>query len=1069
MCGVAGFLDFHRSTSAEQLDATVRRMRDALVHRGPDDAGVWVDAATGIAIGHRRLSIIDLSPLGRQPMMSASGRYVIAFNGEIYNFVALRRELGALGAEFRGQSDTEVILAAVDAWGLSAALDRFNGMFAIALWDREQRALYLARDRFGEKPMYYGLAGHSLVFGSEIKALRTHPAFDATIDRASLSQYLRLSYVPTPRSIFVGIKKLPAGTWLRIASALDVERTPEVYWSMRQVAERAVANPFDGSEEDAVHELTRLIGESVRMRMVADVPLGAFLSGGIDSSTVVALMHAQSSRPVRTFTIGFAEQAYNEARAAKKIAKHLGTDHTELYVSPEESRAVIPRLPELYDEPFADASQIPTFLLAQMARRHVTVSLSGDGGDELFGGYNRYQWAERIWRRLKYLPPKARSLLASTVLAARPSGWAQTLEPFLSRLLRQRNVWDKLQKLGEILASRDSSDVYLRLVSTWKNPSDVVLGVSEPENGISAALDALPFTGFTERMMYADTVTYLPDDILVKVDRASMAVGLEARVPLLDAELVAFAWSLPLQMKVRGGKGKLALRRVLARYVPSELFERPKMGFGLPIDEWLRGPLRSWAESVLSEQRLRRDGYFDPRPIRQRWHEHVSNSHNWQYYLWPVLMFQTWIDASKPDMIGEADGNPAYAIPQLSSAPISPEAVIHRRLGQKTLQGPIKVLHLITGLNTGGAERMLSKLAPSMDCKRVTNVVVSMLEAGPQSVPLQAAGVPVFTLEMQRGVPNPGGALRFARHVRDFRPDVLQTWMPHADLLGTLVGSGCRVPNILWNIRCTIDDPATSGTSSTARRVLRRLSTIPRLAIANSSRGKEEHERAGYRCREWRIIPNGFDVDAYRPRPELRRRMRAELGIPQDALVVGLVARFHPMKDHATFCRAAGIAASRLPNLRYLLVGSSVTRDNEVLRTHVERCQIADRVTLLGERRDMVDLYQCMDVATLSSAYGEGFPNVLGEAMACGVPCVTTDVGDAAEIVADTGITVPVGDAEALARAWQVTLLKDRNERQAGSQAARNRVVAKYALRRIAEIYTDVYEEVVEAPEDRIM
>ncbi len=620
-------------------------MADSLTHRGPDDAGVWVSAECGIALGHRRLSIVDLSPAGHQPMRSATGRFVVAYNGEIYNHRELRDELAGQGHSFRGLSDTEVLLAAVEQWGFAKALERFDGMFAIALWDGIERELFLARDRFGEKPLYYGMVADTFLFGSELKALQAHPLFRADIDRGSLAQFLRFSYVPTPRSIFTNIKKLPQGTWTSVAWEARQSRPPTGYWSMQAVSLRGESRRFAGTEQEAADELDVLLRRSVRSRMVADVPLGAFLSGGIDSSIIVALMQAQSEQPIRTFTIGFQEARYNEAESAKAVASHLRTNHTELYVTPKEAQSVIPRLPSLYDEPFADSSQIPTFLVSQLARRHVTVALSGDGGDELFGGYNRYFWAESLWGPLSRLPTQARTLLATAIHAVRPSTfdrYFEALGPWLPVRLRQRIPGDKLQKLAEILVAKDAADLYFRLVSTWKNPGAVV-GFDEPMHEV---LQANPpkLRDFTERMMCADTVTYLPDDILVKVDRASMGVSLEARVPMLDPALAAFAWTLPKHLKVRDGKGKWLLREVLARYVPRRLFERPKMGFGVPIDMWLRGPLRDWAEGELSEKRLRGEGYFDPAPIRQKWREHLEGRRNWQHYLWCVLMFQAWLE-----------------------------------------------------------------------------------------------------------------------------------------------------------------------------------------------------------------------------------------------------------------------------------------------------------------------------------------------------------------------------------------------------------------------------------------
>jgi asparagine synthase (glutamine-hydrolysing) len=669
MCGIAGMLDLCRETSAEELETTVKLMAAALAHRGPDDGGVWVDPVAGIALGHRRLSVIDLSPQGHQPMMSASGRYVVAYNGEIYNYRELRDLLVASRHSFRSHSDTEVLLEAIEEWGFPGALTRLNGMFALALWDRSTSQLALARDRFGEKPLYFGTQGKTLLFGSELKALRAHPAFRPVIDRSALAQYLRFAYVPTPRCIYAGLQKLPPATWARVrrdGSGLDIEP----YWSMIDVACQGTQHRTRLSDGEAVEELDRLLRESIRIRMVADVPLGAFLSGGVDSSTVVALMQAQSPAPIRTYTMGFSERQYDEAAAAKAVATHLGTLHTELYVTPDEAQAVISILPLLYDEPFADSSQIPTFLVSKLARSEVTVVLSGDGGDELFGGYNRYVWAETIWRTLSAFPLRARSALATLLGLARPSiidHLSELLEPALPRRLRQRIPGDKIHKLSEVMSARDPDDLYLRLASTWKDPSAIV-GTDEPRHEL--LLDQPSnFSDFTERMMYCDTVTYLPDDILVKVDRATMGVSLEARVPMLDPSVASFAWSLPTHQRIRRGISKWIVREVLARYLPRSLFERPKMGFGVPIDTWLRGPLRDWAEALLSEDRLRSEGYFAPTPIRKKWQEHLSGRRNWQPDLWCILMFQAWLEHSSrvKTTPGRSDPRPLSSLTQHSS------------------------------------------------------------------------------------------------------------------------------------------------------------------------------------------------------------------------------------------------------------------------------------------------------------------------------------------------------------------------------------------------------------------
>ena len=624
----------------------LRRMGEAIAHRGPDDSGVWLDAYAGIGLSHRRLSVLDLSPAGHQPMVSGSGRYVIAFNGEIYNHLDLRRQLG--DRAWRGHSDTETLLAGFEFWGIEKTLQRAVGMFAIALWDRVDRSLILARDRMGEKPLYYGWQGDTFLFGSELKALKAHPAFQGEIDRDALALMLRHNYIPAPYSIYKGIRKLLPGTYLKLLMGKR-EGEPVHYWSVRGMAERGQAQPFAGSEAEAVMALEAHLLESIGLQMIADVPLGAFLSGGVDSSTVVALMQAKSSRPVKTFTIGFHEEGYDEAQHAKSVARHLGTEHTELYVMPKEAMNVIPRLPALYDEPFSDSSQIPTLLVSEMARRHVTVSLSGDGGDELFGGYNRYFWATNIWRRVGWAPQPIRAALAGALTALPPSAWNvvfRGLSRFLPVGWRYANPGDKLHKLAEILAVRTPEEIYLDLVSHWKQPTEVVHGTHEPPTVLTDSAQWAGLQDFEQRMMYLDQMTYLPDDILTKVDRAAMGVSLETRVPFLDHRVVEFAWSLPLSMKIHHGQGKWLLRQVLNRHVPKELIDRPKMGFGVPIDVWLRGPLKGWAEELLDEARLQREGYFDPRPIRRKWTEHLTGRRNWSYYLWDVLMFQAWLEAN---------------------------------------------------------------------------------------------------------------------------------------------------------------------------------------------------------------------------------------------------------------------------------------------------------------------------------------------------------------------------------------------------------------------------------------
>jgi asparagine synthase (glutamine-hydrolysing) len=648
MCGVTGLLTA-RNADRVDLSVVAGRMADTLAHRGPDDSGVWLDESAGVALAHRRLSIIDLSPAGAQPMLSPSGRFVIVFNGEIYNYVELRQELEGTSRKWRGHSDTEVLLAGFEAWGVGPTLEKVIGMFAFAAWDRHEHALVLARDPVGEKPMYYGWLGNVFAFGSELKALRAHPEFDADVDRGALALFLRHNYVPAPYSIYRGIHKLLPGTYLTLAAGRR-EPTITPYWSARLVSEAGTAAPLDLSDEEATSALDTLLRDAVGKQMMADVPLGAFLSGGIDSSTVVALMQAQSSRPVKTFTVGFFEAAYDEARHAASVARHLGTDHTELYVTAEQAQAVIPRLPRMYDEPFADSSQIPTFLIAQLARRHVTVALSGDAGDELFGGYNRYFWATELWRRMRRVPHASRVGAARLITSISPSTWSRVFDvggAFVPGRYRYANAGDRLHKLADLLAAQRPESIYLQLVSHWSSPESVVIDSVEPATALTDREGWARLPDFERRMMYLDLVTYLPDDILVKVDRAAMSVSLETRVPLLDRRVVRFAWQLPLHQKIRDGHGKWLLRQVLHRYVPRSLMERPKMGFGVPIDAWLRGPLRDWAEALLDEGRLTSEGYLRPASIRTKWSEHLSGRRNWAYGLWNVLMFQAWLEQSR--------------------------------------------------------------------------------------------------------------------------------------------------------------------------------------------------------------------------------------------------------------------------------------------------------------------------------------------------------------------------------------------------------------------------------------
>lgn len=651
MCGIAGlYAAFDPRLATREAAA---RMCAAIAHRGPDGEGFWVDAEAGVALGHRRLAIIDLSEAGFQPMASHSGRFLLDFNGEIFNYLDLRAELEASGTapNWRGHSDTEVLLEAIDRWGLEETLRRMEGQFAFALWDRKARRLHLARDRFGEKPLYYGWAGKALVFGSELKALRTQPGFPTGIDQEAMASYVRYGFVPHPRSIWRGIAKLPPGAWISFGPDDEpgAMPPPSIYWDAGRAAAEARQDPWTGSEADAVEALDALLRKTVSSRMISDVPLGALLSGGVDSSAVVALMQATGGR-VRTFTIGNSEAGFNEADHARAVAAHLGTDHTELMVGPEEALSVVPMLPRLYDEPFADSSQIPTYLVSKMAREHVTVALSGDAGDEIFGGYNRYFHGAAIWKQAGGLPRPVRAGAAAALQALSPENWDRAAAAFsrvLPAELSDGRAGAKIHKLAGVLTAADQDGYLQGLLSLWDDPASVLVsharGLALPGDHPTPA----GVTSFAERAMLLDTSWYLPDDILAKVDRASMGAGLEARAPFLDREVYRLAWRLPLSMKIADGRGKQVLRKVLDRYVPRDLIDRPKQGFAAPIAHWLRTDLKDWGEALLAPDRLRDEGIFNPAIVRRCWDEHQSGRRDHNTRLWVILMAQAWMDQQR--------------------------------------------------------------------------------------------------------------------------------------------------------------------------------------------------------------------------------------------------------------------------------------------------------------------------------------------------------------------------------------------------------------------------------------
>jgi asparagine synthase (glutamine-hydrolysing) len=663
MCGIVGI--FGHAHGSDLMRVT-EDMVASLVHRGPDDDGIWVDDESEIAFGHRRLSVLDLSHEGHQPMLSKDSRYMMVFNGEVYNHQSLRTELEGGGKiNWRGHSDTEVMLEAIARWGIKGALSKFIGMFAIALFDRRERKLHLIRDRVGEKPLYYGWCAGAFIFGSELKALRKYPGFAGDIDRDVLALYLRHMAVPDPFTIYQRIYKVQPGCMvsLDLASARNYPNgvtfhaplsinglSLSRWWSLHEVVESG-QGALITNETEALELLEFRLRDSVRLQSLADVPLGAFLSGGIDSSLITALMQSESNSPINTFTIGFREKKFNEAEHARKVASHLGTKHVELYVTAKDALDMVQQLPHLYDEPFADSSQIPTHLLCSQAKNHLTVALSGDAGDELFGGYNRYFWVRKVWSKVSWLPNGTRQLFAKAILSL-PIHYLDTVYSMISCLLPSSShlsfVGQKLHNLAERLVNiKNEDELFFSLVSEWSNPNKVVKGACEPVTLLTKTNDWPALPDVEHRMMYLDAMTYLPNDILVKVDRAAMSTSLETRTPFLDHRVVELAWQLPLSMKLCNNQGKWALRQILYKYVPRELIERPKQGFGVPLGEWLRGPLKEWAEELISEERLHREGYFNPDPIRSKWLEHLSGVRNWEHSLWAVLMFQAWLESIK--------------------------------------------------------------------------------------------------------------------------------------------------------------------------------------------------------------------------------------------------------------------------------------------------------------------------------------------------------------------------------------------------------------------------------------
>ena len=652
MCGITGFI----SSANIQHHINLQRMTDSLIHRGPDDSGMDLFESYGhmIGMGHRRLSILELSRFGHQPMQSYSGRYTIVYNGEIYNFLEIRKELDFFPCHFKGRSDTEVLLAAIDIWGLESALQKTIGMFALALWDHKDRKLSLACDRMGEKPLYYGWQDNSFLFSSELKAMEKHSDFKGAVDHNVLSLFIRHGYITAPYSIYKDIYKLEPGRIFSIdIGTSEARRVPlketennYSYWDIKGSFWGGNQDCFTGNLKEATQKLDKLLNDSVTKQMISDVPLGAFLSGGIDSSTIVSIMQANSSSKIKTFTIGFYEKEYNEAQKAKSIAQYLGTDHTEMYVTSKETMDVIPRLSRIYDEPFADASQIPSFLISQLSRKQVKVVLSGDGGDELFGGYKRYTFGEDVWNKASKIPLPFRSILALG-LKKLPNVFFNSFDwmgqSIFERYGSKGSLFDKVLKAVNVVNSSNENQFYKKFISSWQDPDKIIINSNEVDTIFNHPEKWPKHNSFAQRMMAVDLITYLPGDILTKVDRAAMSVSLETRIPLLDHRIVEFAMSLPISMKRQNGQGKIILKELLYKYIPQKIVDYPKMGFGVPVGSWLKGPLFDWANELLDEKTLKNDGFLNSELVSQIWGEHISSKRDWTYVLWNIIMFQAWL------------------------------------------------------------------------------------------------------------------------------------------------------------------------------------------------------------------------------------------------------------------------------------------------------------------------------------------------------------------------------------------------------------------------------------------